>query len=111
MNNDPLALLLKSFRLGTMAAIYEGTLQQAEQQNWGYRKFLLHLCESEAQDRWQRKLERLLKQSGLPQGKDLGSLEETKLPAKVRRMLPSLLDGGFVQRAENVIAIGLPGRG
>ena len=23
MNNDPLALLLKSFRLGTMAAIYE----------------------------------------------------------------------------------------
>ena len=111
MNNDPLALLLKSFRLGTMAAIYEGTLQQAEQQNWGYRKFLLHLCESEAQDRRQRKLERLLKQSGLPQGKDLGSLEETKLPAKVRRMLPSLLDGGFVQRAENVIAIGLPGRG
>ncbi len=111
MNNDALALLLKSFRLGTMAAIYEGTLQQAEQQNWGYRKFLLHLCESEAQDRRQRKLERLLKQSGLPQGKDLGSLEETKLPAKVRRMLPSLLDGGFVQRAENVIAIGLPGRG
>ncbi len=49
MNNDALALLLKSFRLGTMAAIYEGTLQQAEQQNWGYRKFLLHLCESEAQ--------------------------------------------------------------
>jgi len=111
MNNDPLALLLKSFRLGTMAAIYEPTLQQAEQQNWGYRKFLLHLCESEAQDRRQRKLERLLKQSGLPQGKDLGSLEETKLPAKVRRMLPSLLDGSFVQRAENVIAIGLPGRG
>ena len=62
-------------------------------------------------DQRQRKLERLLKQSGLPQGKDLGSLEETKLPAKVRRMLPSLLDGGFVQRAENVIAIGLPGRG
>ena len=111
MNNDPLALLLKSFRLGTMAAIYEGILQQAEQQNWGYRKFLLHLCESEAQDRRQRKLERLLKQSGLPQGKDLGSMEETKLPTKVRRMLPSLLDGGFVKRAENVIAIGLPGRG
>ncbi|HZM05418.1 MAG TPA: ATP-binding protein, partial [Candidatus Saccharimonadales bacterium] len=88
MNNDPLALLLKSFRLGTMAAICEGTLQQAEQQNWGYRKFLLHLCESEAQDRRQRKLERLLKQSGLPQGKDPGSLEEGKLSAKVRRMLP-----------------------
>ncbi len=74
MNNDPLALLLKPFRLGTMAAIYEDTLQQAEQQNWGYRKFLLHLCESEAQDRRQRKLERLLKQSVLSQGKDLKHL-------------------------------------
>src|SRR4029077_16806070 len=39
------------------------------------------------------------------------SLDEAKLPAKVRRVLPSLLDGGFVTRAENVIALGLPGRG
>jgi len=111
MNNDPLALLLKSFSLTTMAALYESTLQQAEQQEWGYRKFLLHLCESEAQDRRQRKLERLVKQSGLPRGKDLGSLQESKLPVKVRRMLPTLLEGAFVERAENVIAIGLPGRG
>lgn len=94
-----------------MAAIYPDTLQQAEQQNWGYRRFLLHLCESEAQDRRQRKLERLLKQSGLPTGKDLGNLVDAKLPAKVRRMLPTLLEGHFVKRAENVIAIGLPGRG
>jgi DNA replication protein DnaC len=111
MSGDPLALLLKSFRLPTMASIYERTLQQAEQQEWGYRKFLLHLCESEGQDRRERKLERLLQQSGLPRGKDLSSLEEGKLPAKVRRTLPSLLDGGFVARAENVIALGLPGRG
>ena len=33
------------------------------------------------------------------------------MPVKVRRVLPSLLDGGFVARAENVIALGLPGRG
>ena len=33
------------------------------------------------------------------------------MPVKVRRVLPSLLDGGFVTRAENVIALGLPGRG
>ena len=86
-------------------------VQEAEQQGWGYRKFLQHLCEAEAQDRAERKLERLLKQSGLPGGKTLGSLEEGKVPAKVRRVLPSLLDGSFVTRAENVIALGLPGRG
>ena len=111
MSADSLGLLLKAFRLPTMAEMYERVVQEAEQQGWGYRKFLQHLCEAEAQDRAERKLERLLKQSRLPGGKTLGSLEEAKLPAKVRRVLPSLLDGGFVSRAENVIALGLPGRG
>ena len=53
----------------------------------------------------------MLKESELPGGKTLGSLEEAKLPAKVRRILPTLLDGGLVSRAENIIALGLPGRG
>lgn len=111
MSADPMALLLKAFRLPTMASIFERTIEAAEQQGWGYRKFLMHLCEAEAQDRAERKLERLLKQSNLPSGKTLGSLQEAKLPAKVRRVLPSLLEGGFVTRSENVIAMGLPGRG
>jgi len=111
MSADSLGLLLKAFRLPTMAGMYEQVVEQAEQQGWGYRKFLQHLCEAEAQDRAERKLERLLKQSELPGGKTLSSLAEAKLPAKVRRILPTLLDGGFVSRAENVIALGLPGRG
>ena len=111
MSTDALGLLLKAFRLPTMAEIYAQAVEQAEQQGWGYRKFLQHLCEAEAQDRAERKLERLLKQSELPSGKTLGSLEEAKIPAKVRRVLPTLLEGGFVGRAENVIALGLPGRG
>jgi hypothetical protein len=53
-----------------------------EQQGWGYRQFLLHLCEAEAQDRAERKLGRLLKQSGLPSGKNLGSMEDAKRDSK-----------------------------
>jgi hypothetical protein len=52
-----------------------------------------------------------LRQSGLPSGKTWGNLQEAQLPAKVRRMLPTLLDGGFVERAENLLVFGLPGRG
>lgn len=111
MAHDSLALILKSFRLPTMASLYERVLDQAEKENWGYRKFLQHLCESEAQDRRERKVGRLLKESGLPAGKTLGNLDEKQLPAKVSRLLPTLLDGGFVERAENVLAFGLPGRG
>ncbi len=36
---------------------------QAEAQNWGYKRFLLHLCESEAQDRRERRAARLIKAS------------------------------------------------
>jgi DNA replication protein DnaC len=56
-------------------------------------------------------MQRLLKDSGLPEGKTLGNLEESLLPAKIRRLLPTLLEGHFVERAENVLAFGLPGRG
>ena len=56
MSHDPLPGLLRSFCLTTMAAIYADTVQQAEQNQWGYRKFLQHLCESEAEDRRQRRV-------------------------------------------------------
>ena len=32
-------------------------------------------------------------------------------PLKVRRQLPTLCEGGFVDKADNVLAFGLPGRG
>jgi len=111
MSADALEMLFREFRLPTMAARFGEMIESAEQQNWGYRKLLLHLCEAEASDRQERKRERLLRESGLPQGKTLGSLEEAQLPAKVRRQLPTLLEGGFVERAENLLVFGLPGRG
>ncbi len=47
----------------------------------------------------------------MPTDKTLGALDTSKLPAKVRRQLPALCEGGFIERAENVLAFGLPGRG
>ena len=111
MSAEGLAGLLRSFHLPTMAAVWEESAARAERENWGYRRFLQQLCESEAQDRRERKRQRLLKGSGLPDGKTLGNLEENLLPAKIRRLLPTLLEGHFVERAENVLAFGLPGRG
>jgi DNA replication protein DnaC len=111
MSTEALALAFRALQLPTMAAIWEASVQRAEGENWGYRRLLQHLCESEDQDRRQRRVGRLLKQSGLPDGKTLGNLEEAVLPPKIRRVLPSLLEGGFVERAENVLAFGLPGRG
>jgi DNA replication protein DnaC len=111
MPAEALAVLLRSFRLPTVASICEESVARAEREEWGYRKLLQHLFESEAQDRRERKMNRLLKDSGLPDGKTLGGLEEKFMTSKIRRLLPTLLEGHFVERAENLIAIGLPGRG
>jgi DNA replication protein DnaC len=111
MSNEGLEVFFRTFRLPTMASIWQEAVTRAEREDWGYRKLLQHLCESEAQDRRERKTSRLLKESGLPAGKTLGTLDEKLLLPKIRRMLPALLEGHFVEKAENVIAIGLPGRG
>lgn len=111
MSVDPLAMLFREFHLPTMAARFADMMQTAETENWGYRSLLLRLCEAEAADRRERKRERLLRESGLPSGKTLGNLEESQLPPKVRRQLPTLLEGGFLERGENLLVFGLPGRG
>ena len=111
MSSDPLEMMFREFRLPTMAARFAEMIASAEAQNWGYRKLLLQLCEAEAADRRERKRERLLRESGLPSGKTLGNLEEGQLPTKVRRQLATLLGGGFIERAENLLVFGLPGRG
>ena len=111
MSPDTLEMMFREFHLPTMAERFVEMIQSAETANWGYRKLLLHLCEAEAADRRERRQERLLRESGLPSGKTLGNLEEGKLTAKVRRLLPTLLEGGFVERAENLLVFGLPGRG
>ena len=109
--HEGLPMYLKSFRLPTMAAIVDEQIKQAEAEDWGYARFLTQLCEAEFQDRRQRRIARLLKASNLPATQTLDSVDLKLWPAVVRRMLPGLLDGGFVERRENVLAFGLPGRG
>lgn len=109
--HDPLPLLLRDLNLPQIAREHAATLARAEAENWGYRRFLLHLVEGEANERLRRRIERQIKESGLPGGKTLGTLEEARLPEKVRRQLPTLLDGELVRRGDNLLCFGLPGRG
>src|SRR3974377_1550079 len=108
MSAESLEMMFREVCLPTFAARCAELMQLAEAQNWGYRKLLLQLCEAEAADRRERKRQRLLQESKLPSGKTLGNLDESKWPSKVRRQWPTLLEGGFLERAENVLAFGLP---
>jgi DNA replication protein DnaC len=104
-------MYLREFRLPTMAQLAEEAIAKAEAEDWGYRRLLAFLCESEHQERQRRRIRRFLAESNLPPDKTLANLDEKRFPVAVRRELASLLEGTFVERAENVLAFGLPGRG
>ena len=72
---------------------------------------LLEVLEAEGDERAQRRCARLLKASRLPPGKTFATLEDARLPRPVAAKLRELADGDFVDRADNVLCFGLPGRG
>jgi len=111
MNASSLQIMLRALRLPSVLANYQALAATAASNNWGFDQYLHTLLEVETEDRARRRTARLLKQSGLPDGKTLDALDMTLFPQKVRRTVPTLLDGGFVERTENVLAFGLPGRG
>ena len=109
--NDGLDLRLRALKLPSFVAYHAEVAEQAEKQGWSFRQYLAHLSEQELAERKQRKIDRLVKQSGLPREKNLATLDIARFQDRVRRQVPSLCEGGFLERAENVLAFGLPGRG
>ncbi len=104
-------MMLRALRLPGVLREYEELARKAEADHWGYEQYLATLLELEVNERAERRVERLLKNSGLPEGKSLEALNMKQLPIKVRRQIPALVEGGFIERAENVLTFGLPGRG
>ena len=108
---ESLEMMLRQLRLPSFVVGHAEIARQAERQGWTFGRYLQHLAEVELADRERRRTERLLKRSKLPVDKTLDTLELDHLPAKVRRQVPALCEGSFVDRAENVLCFGLPGRG
>ena len=111
MSEAALPALLRSLCLTQMIKDYQPLSEQAQREGWTFCAYVRRLCENEIAARARRRLERLLKESHLPDTKTMANLEQTRLPLKIQRQLPGLLEGHFVEQAENVLAFGLPGRG
>ena len=76
-----------------------------------YPRYLLGLCELELEERRRRRVAKLLRDSRLPREKTLESLDRARLPQTAERQLSTLLEGDFLDRADNVLVFGNPGSG
>jgi DNA replication protein DnaC len=106
-----LALMLRALKLPTVARHAEEVARLAEREGWTFERYLHHLVELEIHERRRRRIERYLRDSDLPRDKTLATLDRARLPIKVVKQLATLCEGGFVERGDNLLAFGLPGRG
>jgi DNA replication protein DnaC len=108
---ESLAMLLRVLKLPTVARHAEEVAQKAEREGWTFGQYLRHLVELEVAERRRRRIERNQRDSDLPSEKTLATLERKRLPAAVAKILPTLCEGAFLERGDNVLLFGLPGRG
>jgi DNA replication protein DnaC len=102
---------LQTLRMPTAVQEVEDLLATAQSEDWTLETFLGELLEQEMEGRRQRRIQRLQKAAHLPAEKTLDSFDQDRLPLRLRRLLSQLCTGDFVDRAENLLVFGLPGRG
>ncbi|MDP8215770.1 MAG: IS21-like element helper ATPase IstB [Candidatus Kaelpia imicola] len=102
---------LDELRLTTTRKRYSDIAQKARKDIWGYEEYLLSVVQEESETRRAKRIERLLRQSGLPLEKSLDTFELKRLPNKVRQQLNVLLEGRFLDYSENILIFGNPGSG
>ena len=102
---------LKELHMPSIRACYEEQADMARRESFSYERYLLELIRLECEDRHNRRIQRLLRQSELPLEKTLDTFDRNRLPLKVNQQVSVLCEGGFLGRTENVLAFGNPGSG
>ena len=97
--------------LTTAKKRYPDIAQRARKDSWEYEQYLLGVVQEESEIRKSRRIERLLRQSGLPLEKRIDTFELKRLPNKVRQQLNVLIEGSFLNHSENILIFGNPGSG
>lgn len=102
---------LSYLKLPAVAERLAGALEDAQQQKPSYTRFLHDLLAVEVAADKQRRLERRLRFSKLPEQKTLEQFDFDAQPSIDRRLIEELATLRFIEEKSNVIFIGPPGVG
>ena len=112
--NTPQVLLehhLKALRLPTFLREYDKVAQQCAAEGVGFPRYLLRLTELELLDRERRATERRIHQARFDVVKSLDSFDFLALPSLHKALVLELARGEFIERKENILALGNSGTG
>ncbi len=110
-DKQKLEMLLKSLHLTTFVKNFETFAEKAQRSKLGHAEYLLELAQIESDERQNKRVSKLLKQSKLPMGKTLESFNITGQPALSSALLRGLAAGDCLDHCENILLFGVPGTG
>jgi DNA replication protein DnaC len=114
MSEAPQLLLahhLKKLKLPTFLRDYDKVARQCASEGVDHVRYLLRLAEMELIDRERRLIERRIRAARFPTVKSLDSLDFKAIPSLNKALVLELARGEYIERRENVIALGPSGTG
>ena len=102
---------LKTLRLPTFLREYDKVAQQCAAEGVDFPRYLLRLTELELLDRDRRATERRIRQAKFDVIKSLDSFEFPAIPSLNKALVLDLARCEFIERKENVLALGNSGTG
>ena len=114
MTDTPQVLLahyLKTLKLPTFLREYDKVARQCAAAGVNYPRYLLRLAELELIDRERRMVERRIKAAKFPTVKSLDSFDFAAFPSLNKALVMELARSEYVERRENIIAVGNSGTG
>src|SRR5277367_6255336 len=102
---------LKTLRLPTFLREYDKVAQQCAAESVDFPRYLLRLTELELLDRERRATERRIRQAKFDVVKSLDTFEFLAIPSLNKAMVLDLARCEFIERKENVLALGNSGTG
>ena len=102
---------LKALRLPTFLREYDKVARHCAQEGLDCSRYLFRLCELELLDREQRATERRIKAAKFPVVKSLETFAFRAIPSVNKRLVLELARSAYLDRRENVLALGNSGTG
>jgi len=102
---------LKKLKLPTFLSEHARLARQCAQENVEHVGYLLRLTELELIERERRMIERRIKAARFSAAKSLDSFDFTVIPALNKALVLELARGEFIDRRDNIIALGPSGVG
>jgi len=102
---------LQALNLNSFKTNCADLAEQFEKEGKSTLVFLDELVRLELEERFNRRIERLIKQAKMPREKSLKDFDIKRIPGLTKTTIEKLSSGAFIDQYENVLVFGNPGTG